>query len=297
MSNLSHVITAKEKDLGGFNVRRLLPQSKKRMVGPFIFLDHMGPATFDDHHKMTVSPHPHIGLSTLTYLFKGQVHHRDSLGVSLVISPGDVNWMTAGSGISHSERSPESSHNILPYEMHGLQFWVALPNELEDMSPSFNHYGVSQIPKIEDKNSVVDVVVGEYLGQVSPVKTHSPVVFMNIVSKNENEFKYFSDKNEVGIYLVSGRLAYGGQVYENNELLVFDVHSEINLNLFENTHFVIVGGAPLNQEKHIWWNFVSSSQEKIRNAIVNWNSGNFPMVPHESGKLMAPEMTHNIHIK
>jgi len=282
------VIESRAKDLGdNFTVSRVLPWSKKRMVGPFIFLDHMGPVHFAKDHKLTVNPHPHIGLSTLTYLFKGRIHHRDSLGSSQVIIPGEVNWMTAGKGISHSERTPEDDlgHET---DVHGLQFWVALPDHLEEIEPSFINYKNQEIPKFETNEAVIDVIVGDYHGKKSPVAAYSPVTFLNILATKEFLFKYDPGTFEVALYLINGSVKVGEVTYQNHEMIVFEPGSKIEALISEGSHCALIGGESFPNAKYIWWNFVSSSKEKMAQARDNWNAGNFPHVTNDSGKIMAP---------
>lgn len=281
------VIEPRNKDLMGMPVGRVLPWSKKRMVGPFIFLDHMGPVHFDKTQKMNINPHPHIGLSTLTYLFKGRIHHRDSLGSSIVIVPGEVNWMTAGSGISHSEKTPEDDlgHET---DVHGLQFWVALPDELEDMDPSFFNYKNNQIPKVEKSDVDITVVVGECLGQKSPVKAFSPMIFLDIKAKEDYLFSYEAPEFEVALYLINGEVTLGENHYSNHEMIVLEPGSSIKAKMSKGTHCVLVGGKSFPHPKFIWWNFVSSSKEKMNLARDRWNAGNFPQVPGDSNIILAP---------
>lgn len=287
LNQVQLIIESRAKDLAGMPIQRVLPWSKKRMVGPFIFLDHMGPVHFDHDHKMTVNAHPHIGLSTLTYLFKGHIHHKDSLGSSVVIIPGEVNWMTAGKGISHSEKTPKTEQGQ-ESDVHGLQFWVALPDHLEDIGPSFCNFKKSQIPEIDLGDVKIDVVVGEYQGLVSPVKTYSPLVFLNMQALSDYEFNYQNTSYEVALYLIEGELAVGDKVYSNHEMIVFEKGSDIKAHLKKGTHCVLIGGETFEHPKFIWWNFVSSSKEKISQARDNWNKGDFPQVPGDIEIIMAP---------
>ncbi len=281
------VIESRSKDLSGMPISRVLPWVKKRMVGPFIFLDHMGPVHFTPTQKMNVNAHPHIGLSTLTYLFQGRIHHKDSLGSSLVIVPGEVNWMTAGSGISHSEKTPveDLGHET---DVHGLQFWVALPDELEDMNPSFFNFKNHQIPKIQHESAEIDVVVGEFHGQVSPVKAFSPMIFVNVNAREDYTFEYEGRDFEVALYLIEGSVDVGGVVYKNHEMIVFEPGSNVEARIAKGSHCVLIGGKAFPNPKYIWWNFVSSSKDKMSKARDNWNAGDFPQVPGETEKIMAP---------
>lgn len=287
LNQVQIIIESRSKDLAGMPISRVLPWSKKRMVGPFIFLDHMGPVHFDREHKMTVNAHPHIGLSTLTYLFKGHIHHKDSLGSSVVIVPGEVNWMTAGRGISHSEKTPKNEEGQ-ESDVHGLQFWVALPDHLEDIDPSFFNFKNSQIPKLELADVKIDVVVGEYENLVSPVKAFSPMVFLNMHALNDYEFNYESYNFEVALYLIEGEITIDDKTYTNHEMIVFEKSSDLSATLKKGTHCVLIGGETFEHPKFIWWNFVSSSKEKLSLARDNWNSGNFPQVPGDVEIIKAP---------
>lgn len=286
------VIPSREQSLGHMPIRRVLPYAKKRMVGPFIFLDHMGPHSLTPPDKMDVQLHPHIGLSTLTYLFEGRIHHQDSLGNSQNINPGEVNWMTAGSGISHTERSLKEDLDHTS-RLHGLQFWVALPDEVEDQDPQFLHYKKNQIPQIKLSDYTIDVVVGTFAGQTSPVDVASPTLFVHYLSHRSHELSYSTGEFEVGFYLIDGSLNCEGQTFGNNELLVFSEQSKIKLQLDDNTRIAIIGGKAFPKEKNIWWNFVSSTKEKINQARINWNQGKFPMVATEKHRLLAPESQFN----
>ncbi len=282
------ILNSKPIDLGGFLVQRVLPMAVQRMVGPFIFLDHMGPHEFPVGKSMVVRAHPHIGLSTLTYLFAGRIHHRDSLGYSQVIEVGDVNWMIAGKGIAHSERGVEGDDSKVR-TLHGLQFWVALPDSDEDQDPSFVHYGKSQLPKISNVLLDADVIVGEWQGQRSPVKCTSPTIFINIKGRSSGKFSFKTESNQLAIYVLAGTVTVAGSKYQPMQLLVFSPQSEIEVEIDINSHFVMFGGLPFVKPKQIWWNFVSSSKEKMEIAKTNWNNGDFPMVPSEVDRIMAPQ--------
>jgi redox-sensitive bicupin YhaK (pirin superfamily) len=287
INQIQMIIESRAKDLGGMPISRVLPWVKKRMVGPFIFLDHMGPVHFDKEHNINVNAHPHIGLSTLTYLFQGRIHHKDSLGSSVEIVPGEVNWMTAGRGISHSEKavSSDKGHET---DLHGLQFWVALPDHLEDIEPSFYNFKNNQIPKICSNEAEIDVVVGHYKDQTSPVKSYSPLVFFNIMALDDFQFEYDSIDFEVGLYLITGSVQIDDIIYKNYELIVFEPGSKISAHIPKDSHCVLIGGEKFEHPKLVWWNFVSSSKDKIEEARKNWNSGNFPQVPGEVEKFIAP---------
>jgi redox-sensitive bicupin YhaK (pirin superfamily) len=279
----------KEHDLGGgFKVRRVLPNQRKRMVGPFAFLDHMGPFTAAADQNTDVRPHPHIGLSTLTYLFDGQINHRDSLGSEQIIAPGEVNWMTAGNGISHSERTPESLKNTAR-KLHGLQFWVALPDGKEEIDPSFIHYEKKDIPHIEDDHKNIHLVCGEAFGVKSPVKTTSPLFFANVNSKKNHTIQLHSPNFEYAVYMIDGKGDVDGEVLNSQSMFTFDQNQMPKLNITEGSKYILIGGEPLQTPRHIWWNLVSSSKEKIEAAKKSWKEQTFPMVPGETEFIPLPE--------
>lgn len=286
-NQISVVIEPRAKDVG-IPVRRILPWAKRRMVGPFIFLDHMGPALMKPpKDQMDVRPHPHIGLSTLTYLFSGQIFHRDSLGVEQLIVPGEVNWMTAGSGISHSEREPQNMRQ-LEREIHGLQFWVALPVESEDVAPSFHHYEKGSIPFESTPSHDISIIAGTRNGKTSPLKAYGPMTFQVVKAKTSGVFHYSRSEFELGVYLVEGSINIEGRDYAGNQMLVFEKGSEIELTHSPDALFTIIGGTPLPEPRFIWWNFVSSSQDKIEQAKRAWKSGTFPQVPGDPERIPLP---------
>jgi redox-sensitive bicupin YhaK (pirin superfamily) len=235
-----------------------------------------------------VGLHPHIGLSTSTYLLEGRIRHRDSLGVDQIIEPGDVNWMTAGSGISHMETSPldEVSQKR---RVHGLQFWVALPDEAEDCAPEFTHYNKKSIPQVSTDVSVIDVIVGKWMGLVSPVQTQSETLFVNYSLKQSANSDFKSETNELAVYILEGQLNINGTSYNASNTVIFSENSHIHIQALTDCRFVVFGGKAFAEEKYIWWNFVSSSQEKIQQAKINWNAGNFPLIAGINDRLMAPE--------
>lgn len=288
-NDIELIIEARDKDLG-IPVKRILPWTKKRMVGPFIFLDHMGPAHLHpptDH--MDVRPHPHIGLSTLTYLFKGQILHKDSTGVTQLIFPGEVNWMTAGSGISHSEREPQEVRH-LDRTIDGLQFWVALPLEKEDITPTFDHYDSHEIPSEHNKAHDIKVVAGFRGGKVSPLKNHSPLLFQVVKAKAPGVYTQEAIPTyELAVYLVEGSLAINGKKYEGNQMVVFKLGSSLEIQHSGDALFAVIGGEPFPEPRFIFWNFVSSSQEKIELAKKAWEDGTFPQVPGDSEIMPLPK--------
>ncbi|MCK6598648.1 MAG: pirin family protein [Bdellovibrionaceae bacterium] len=282
-------IEGKKHDLGGgMIIYRILPDKKKRMVGPFCFLDHMGPIIIKVNQNTDVRPHPHIGLSTLTYLFDGNLVHRDSVGSVATISPGEVNWMTAGSGISHSERSPDQDRTI-SRPFHGLQFWVALPDGQEDISPSFFHYTKDQIPVEENEQRKMTLIVGEIFDLKSPVKTYSPMILAMIDAKKKFSFEFNFFSFEIAIYVVNGVVKYKEQEITEREMMVIDENELAKIEVNKGTKFAIIGGEKFMNSRHIWWNLVSSSKDKIEQAKKQWKEGSFPMVPGEKEFIPLPE--------
>lgn len=286
-NSINLVIEPREKDIG-ITVRRILPWQKKRMVGPFIFLDHMGPADLHAPDGMDVRPHPHIGLSTLTYLFKGAIVHRDSLGVVQTIVPGEVNWMTAGKGISHSERE-SSEARTHDRTIHGLQFWVALPKDKEDIDPSFEHYDAPQVPKYDNGTSIIDVVAGSAFGKTSPLKAYSPMKFMTLKARAAGSVEVKSDGHELALYVVEGTVKIDGTEYGSTKMVVFNPGSDLSFEYSADAVVAVLGGEPFPEPRYIWWNLVSSEHAKIDKAKAAWIDGSFPMVPGETEKIPLPD--------
>ncbi len=276
---IEHVVVPRTVDLGdGFSVRRALPSARSRMVGPFIFFDHFGPAEFRAGNGLDVRPHPHIGLATVTYLFDGEIMHRDSLGTAAPIRPGEVNWMTAGRGIVHSERTrPELRTNGSP--IHGLQMWVALPAAKEEIAPGFAHHATAEFPIVQDKDKSVRVVVGSLYGAHSPVPVVHETIFGDVTLKAGASLPIDADHEERAIYVIDGTVDIAGDQFEPGRLLVFKPGDKIAVTAATNAHFVIVGGAPMDGPRHIWWNFVSSRKERIEQAKAEWTAGHFDKVP------------------
>jgi hypothetical protein len=275
---IDQVIVPRTVDLGDFAVRRALPSARTRMVGPFIFFDHFGPAEFRAGNGLDVRPHPHIGLATVTYLFDGEIMHRDSLGTAVAIRPGEVNWMTAGRGIVHSERTrPERRVDGEP--IHGLQMWVALPTAKEEMDAGFAHHATAEFPVINDNGKNVRVVVGSLYGTASPVPTVHETVFGDVHLKAGATLPLDADHEERAVYIIDGVLDIAGDRFEAGRLLVFRPGDTVSIAAATDTHFVIVGGAPMDGPRHIWWNFVSSRKERIEQAKAEWKAGHFGKVP------------------
>jgi redox-sensitive bicupin YhaK (pirin superfamily) len=275
---ISQVIVPRTVDLGDFAVRRALPSARTRMVGPFIFFDHFGPAEFHAGNGLDVRPHPHIGLATVTYLFDGEIMHRDSLGTAMAIRPGEVNWMTAGRGIVHSERTrPERRVDGEP--IHGLQMWVALPATKEEMEAGFAHHATAEFPVINENGKNVRVVVGSLYGASSPVPTVHETIFGDVHLKAGSSLPLDADHEERAIYVIEGVVDIAGDKFEPGRLLVFKPGDAPTITAISNAHFVILGGAPMDGPRHIWWNFVSSRKERIEQAKADWKAGHFDKVP------------------
>lgn len=289
MSNIGLIIEERAADIGNFMVGRLLPFKQKRNVGPFVFIDHMGPAKLKDYQNVDVPPHPHIGLSTLTFLFEGAMMHKDSTGVEIEIQPGAVNWMTAGKGVVHSERTPEYLRNT-EKNLHGLQIWVALPKELEESEPTFHHIEASQIPSWEEDNFTIKLIAGEAFGKKSPVPVHSKLYFIEIKSKkattvNIGDYLY----GESALYILDGAITDGGNLYNPKQILIAKDAKLCQFEMQENTTVYIFGGEPFEEQRYIFWNFVSSRIDRIEQAKQDWIAQRFPKVPGETDFVPLPD--------
>lgn len=297
MSNISLIIEERPRDIGNFMVGRLLPFRGKRMVGPFIFIDHMGPVNMNDHQNMDVPPHPHIGLSTLTYLFEGSVQHKDSLGTDIEIKPGQVNWMTAGKGIVHSERTPGYLRHS-DKAMHGLQIWVALPKELEQMEPSFSHTEENDLPHWQTDGVSYRLIAGKLFDKESPVPVYSPLYFLEIKTDTKQTVQIGKDLyGEAGVYILGGKINLEGNTYDPKELLVAKDSKLLEFEMEADTTVYIFGGEPFPEERHIYWNFVASSLELIENAKNKWREQSYTPVPGETEFIPLPPEPTNIKFK
>ncbi|WP_350288435.1 pirin family protein [uncultured Croceitalea sp.] len=291
MSNVGLIIEERSRDIGDFLVGRLIPFRKKRMIGPFIFIDHMGPTKLGPNKYMDVNQHPHIGLSTLTFMLEGELMHEDSLGTKQLIKPGSVNWMTAGSGVSHTERTPKSLRNGKEFTAHGYQIWVALPKEYEETVPSFHHISGEDLPKWEEQGASFTLVAGEGYGRKSPVPTFSPL-FMVELKNNE---AYILDvlgklKGEIGICIVEGSIKACNELISKGNILVSKVVDVCKIELQSNSHILLFGGEPFERDCHIYWNFVSSSKERIEKAKNAWKEKTFPMMESDSTYVPLPSL-------
>jgi len=291
---IEHVIVPRARDLGGFEVRRALPAAQKQMVGPFIFFDQMGPAEFLIGKGIDVRPHPHIGLATVTYLFEGEVFHRDSLGTSLAIRPGEVNLMRAGRGIVHSERETSEpnlitgGHGVASVKteaaaqtkrLFGIQAWAALPKSHEEAAPSFAHHGTAELPRISAEGKTLRLVMGSAYGLHSPVEFPHQSLFAEAVLAPGATLPLDPDYDERAIYVASGEIDVAGSTFAQGRLLIFKPGDRISVLALAQSRLMLLGGDPMDGPRHIWWNFVSSSQERIDQAKADWRAKRFALVP------------------
>lgn len=288
MSMVNLVIQSKAKDLGdNFLVKRSIPIAKKRMIGPFIFWDHMGPVKLSGEKTMKVRSHPHIGLSTLTYLFSGEIIHRDSLGNKQAIRPGEVNWMTAGSGIAHSERAGEDGVEQL---LEGLQIWIALPREHEDIEASFVHIKENELPLIKIQGGSLRLIAGEFLKQKSSVPVYSPLFYTNGKLEMGNSFEYLLKENEESaLYIIQGDAEVDGKLYGPGSMVCFNQSQLTRFKAHTDLCFMYFGGEIFPEKRFIWWNFVSSEKEKIELAKKAWKDNKFAPVIEETEIIPLPE--------
>jgi len=272
------VIRARPRDLGGFAVRRVLPSGERRLVGPFIFWDHMGPASFAPEQGIDVRPHPHIGLATVTYLFDGEMVHKDTLGSDQAIQPGAVNWMTAGRGIAHSERSsPEARRQGV--HLHGIQSWLALPLDHEETEPSFLHHPATAIPETSRAGVRLRVLAGAAYGLVSPARVFSPTFYVEAVLPAGAQISLPEEYEERAAYVVSGAIACDGQEFGEGDMLVVRPNVSPVVQARPPSRLMLLGGARIDGARHIWWNFVSSSKARIEQAKRDWTAGRFGKIP------------------
>ncbi len=262
------IIEPRTRDLGGFTVGRVLPFAKRRTVGPFIFFDEMGPAEFKPGTGIDVRPHPHIGLATVTYLFSGEMRHKDNLGFDQVIRPGDVNWMTAGRGIVHSERTDDALR-ASGQHMHGIQSWVALPEDAEEIDPSFHHHPKASLPVIEREGVSMRLIAGSAYGETSPVKTFSPIFYLGVEAAAGADIPLTDEYAERALYILSGRVEVDSEAHESGRMIVFDESAAPKIKALEASKLMVLGGAPIGK-RFIWWNLVSSSEARIEKAKADW---------------------------
>lgn len=268
MNAIDIIIEPRRRDLGGFTVARVLPFAKRRMVGPFIFFDEMGPATFAPGKGIDVRPHPHIGLATVTYMFEGELRHRDSLGFDQVIKPGDVNWMTAGRGIAHSERTDDAPRQNGQH-IHGIQTWVALPVEAAETEPSFHHHPKDTLPVIEKDGAAMRLIAGSAYGETAPVETFSPIFYLAAEMNDGASIQLPTEYPERAFYVVEGSVEVDGETYDSGKMVVFAEGASTEIKATQSARLMLLGGAPLG-ERFIWWNFVASSKERLEQAKRDW---------------------------
>jgi hypothetical protein len=291
-SAIDLIVESKVRQLiDDFKVRRVLPSVKRRMVGPFIFLDQMGPEILRAGRGVDVAPHPHIGLATATYLFQGEVLHRDSVGTIQTILPGEVNWMTAGSGIAHSERTPQEIRNSgADSAMFGIQTWLALPIKDEESDPAFFHYEASRLPVIEDEGKTVRLIAGSLYGVQSPVKTFSEMFYADVSLESGAKLQITAEHEERAVYVVEGSINVSpyDSPFIAGQLLILKPKEEIIIKAATKARLMLLGGAPMDGMRHIWWNFVSSSKERIEQAKEDWREQRFQPVPEETERIPLP---------
>lgn len=287
-SSIKAVLKPHLRDVGSLTVRRVLPAMAARLIGPFIFFDHMGPATLEPGVGLDVRPHPHIGLATVTYLFEGSIMHRDSLGSEQKIVPGDVNWMTAGRGIVHSERTPEEDR-ATGLTMHGIQTWVALPLDDEDIEPSFSHHAADTLPVVERNGVTLRVIAGNAFGETSPVVTFSGTLYVAGEFAPGGAFALEPEHEERGVYLVDGDLEIDGTPLEVGQMAVLALDETVTLASTHGARVMLLGGEKLDGERFIEWNFVASSREKIEAAKLAWTHQEMGKVPGETEWIPLPE--------
>ena len=291
LDSIETEIVPRARDIGGFEVRRALPSSQRQMVGPFIFFDQMGPAEFLTGHGIDVRPHPHIGLATVTYLFRGEFQHRDSLGTNQMIYPGEVNWMIAGNGITHSERtSVETRKN--PSALFGVQTWVALPDAAEETGAAFEHHGRNALPLIEGEGKTVRLIIGDAWGERAPVKTFSDMFYADAALTAGALLPLPDNHEDRGVYVLEGSVHVAGGRFDAGRMMVFRPGDTITLRAgAEGARLMLLGGATLDGPRYIWWNFVASSREKIDAAKQawaegDWQHGRFQLPPGDTGEFI-----------
>ncbi|UZR97961.1 pirin family protein [Chondrinema litorale] len=288
MSNTELIIEERSRDIGDFLVGRLIPFRKKRMVGPFIFIDHMGPSEVTEGKYLDIGQHPHIGLSTLTYLLEGEVHHRDSMGTDQIIGPGSVNLMTAGRGVTHTERTPTHLRGKTS-TLHGFQIWIALPKAKEEMEPEFFHVDAKDLPSWKDKGANFTLVAGTGYGKESPVPTYSEQFMLEIKTDEEYELDVAGNlKGEIGICIVEGSIQACENYVEKGNMLVSKLENQCAIKVAPNTHLLIFGGKPFEEERFIFWNFVATSKEKLEESKIRWKEKRFPKVADDNSYIPLP---------
>ena len=285
--NTEAVVIPRSSDIGGFGVKRALPARERRMVGPFVFLDQMGPAVMRAGRGLDVAPHPHIGLATVTWLFEGELLHRDSLGSVQAIAPGAVNWMVAGRGIVHSERSPESLR-AQEHRLFGIQSWVALPRAHEESAPGFRHHPADALPTLEGDGIVLRLIAGTLLGKAAPVETVQELFYADLSLASGASLALDAEHEERAAYLVSGEIELGNDRYAAPCLLVFRPAAQVVIRAMGAARLMLLGGSAMDGHRVVWWNFVASSRNRIEQAKEDWRQGRFDPVPDETERIPLP---------
>ena len=286
---LETLIIPRARDIGGFDVRRALPSPKRQMVGPFIFFDQMGPAEFITDGGIDVRPHPHIGLGTVTYLYQGEFEHRDSIGTHQMIYPGEVNWMIAGRGVTHSERTSEETR-AKRNKLFGIQTWIALPEDKEDIAPDFEHHKEMALPVITDTGVTARLILGDAYGETSPVTMHSETFYADVVLAAGASFPLPDNHEDRGIYVTEGSIEVAGDTFPAGRMMVFRPGDSISAKAGpQGARLMVLGGATMNEKRYIWWNFVSSSKDKIEEAkeawmAADWENGPFQLPPGDDAE-------------
>lgn len=273
------ILQGKVNDLDGFSVTRVLPNIQKRMIGPFVFFDHMGPAHFPPGHGINVRPHPHIGLATITYLFEGQIMHQDSLGNALEIHPGDVNWMTAGKGIVHSERETIEVR-ACTHRLNGIQCWIALPKEKAEIDPSFSHIKKFDLPHYSKDGVQMRLIAGDALSKSSPIKTYSAMFYIDVIASAHSIIDRPNPTQECGVYIIQGTLTIGNTDYAAGQFILLD--EELSITATSDARFMMLGGEEWTELPHLHWNFVSFSKSRIEQARKDWEAMRFPLIPSDN---------------
>lgn len=286
------VILPRTRDLGDFEVRRALPAPQRQMVGPFIFFDQAGPAEFLTGQGVDVRPHPHIGLGTVTFLYRGDFHHRDSIGTDQVILPGAVNWMVAGKGVTHSERTSEAGRKG-PHSLYGIQTWIALPEETEDMAPIFEHHGAETLPEFEAEGIKAKLILGNAYGEKAPATLYSETFYLDVVLAPHARFPLPDEHEDRGLYITEGSVTVAGDTFEAGRMMVFRPGDAITVAAGpQGARLMALGGATMNGPRYMWWNFVASSREKIAHAREEWRAANWG-----EGQFDLPEDDHHEYIR
>ena len=292
VDSIETLIIPRTRDIGAFEVKRALPAPKRQMVGPFIFFDEAGPAEYLTGQGIDICPHPHIGLGTVTYLYRGDFHHRDSIGTDQVILPGALNWMVAGKGVTHSERTSEEGR-AGPHSLFGVQTWIALPESHEDMNPTFEHHAKEALPEITDKGIRAKLLLGDAYGKSAPATLYSETFYLDVVLEANTRFPLPDNHEDRGLYIVQGSVTVAGQLFEAGRMIVFRPGDHITIAAGEQgARLMALGGATLNGPRYIWWNFVASTRDRIEHAkeewrAANWGQGQFDL-PVGDDKVYVP---------